>query len=291
VDGGPIRHDLVSQNGASWARQRKILNPSFATSALNNLVPLFNSTALTLMQKWEESADKDEVIDAKMGLSYFAVDVLGTAVLGKPFGAVTSEFTHSYQQYKICMGAYTNPLFQIFPQLEKIPFLPRNIKLKKAVAHMTDLPRSSVESRLEERKANGTEIYSEDWKPKDLLDFVLPPSESPNPGLSYKELLPNLWIFFLAGHDTTAISLAWTTRLLSTHPEVQAKAREEALRVLREAKERGLQEHQVIEESNIPFISAVIKESLRLYPPVHNVLTRNAAEDTVSLDHYLSPSL
>ena len=51
----------MSVEGEQWARQRKLLNPAFATSALNNLVPVFARNADTLLSDWEEKADGKQV--------------------------------------------------------------------------------------------------------------------------------------------------------------------------------------------------------------------------------------
>merc|ERR1712226_1187590 len=70
--------------------------------------------------------------------------------------------------------------------------------------------------------------------PVDLLDMILPHQAKNATSLTANDLLPNLWLFFLAGHDTTAISLAWTLHLLARYPEVQEKARQEALSLVGE---------------------------------------------------------
>jgi len=119
--------------------------------------------------------------------------------------------------------------------------------------------------------------------PTDLLDMILPHRAKSGTSLTADDLLPNLWLFFLAGHDTTAISLAWTLHLLARYPEVQEKARQEALRLVGES---GVPAAHHLSEAS--YISMVINESLRLYPPVHTIPTRYSCADT-ELDGYLIP--
>jgi cytochrome P450 len=83
------------------------------------------------------------------------------------------------------------------------------------------LLKGAVTDRLNQRKQL-TETEKENWQPCDLLDLLLPFGESENSseGLHPDELLPNLWVFFIAGHDTTATSLMWTIRF-SSHSFLQ----------------------------------------------------------------------
>jgi cytochrome P450 len=174
--------------------------------------------------------------------------------------------------------------------MEKLP-LRRNQRLQASVQHMRTVLQTAVDQRLERWREDvrvGRRPSFE--QPRDLLDMILPPPLGPADAdgptghtLEPPQLLPNLWLFFLAGHDTTAISLAWTLHLLSKYPEAQAKAREEAVRVLGRG---GTPTAEQLEQ--LPYISNVVNESLRLYPPVHNIPTRYAAEDT-TLDGHSIP--
>jgi len=183
----------------------------------------------------------------------------------------------TYDAYTTIMKATQEPLYMAFPSLEKLP-TKRNKNLRASVDHMLAFLKKAVDDRKADR-ANGVVRAR-----RDVMDMLMP-DENGEGGLPEDSLLPNLWIFFLAGHDTTAISLAWVLHALAEYPEVQQRARQEAEEVMREVGDRGM---TAADLDRLKYISAVIDESLRLHPPVYNLMTRQAAQET-ELDGYLLP--
>ena len=90
--------------------------------------------------------------------------------------------------------------------------------------------------------------------------------------MSDEQLHDEILTFFLAGHETAALSLTWATYLLATHPEIQERAAEEVFAVT-EGGELHAEHYPLLR-----FVTAVVKEALRLYPPVWS-LGREAAKD------------
>lgn len=280
-DKGNPQH-LVGVNGSKWTRMRKLMNPAFTKDALNLMLPKFVEETQSVRTLFDEKClDKDNKVDMRKVMSCFAMDILGSAVLGRKFHAVEGKFSETVSQYDLVMQASSDPLYTFLPMLEKLP-LARNRKLTEAVAYMKNFLSKCVDERIQEHK-NSPNSTS---RPRnDFLDFVLPDPTEKNPEmcLSAEELLPSLWVFFLAGHDTTGISLAWLFLTFAERQDLQDKAREEALRVV------GMSGNVEPEHlDHIPFISAVINENLRLNPPVYNVPTRVVEKDT-ELDGYLVP--
>jgi cytochrome P450 len=77
---------------------------------------------------------------------------------------------------------------------------------------------------------------------------------------------------FLAGHETTAVALAWTWYLLSSAPDVEARLHEELDRVLKGRRPT------VADLPSLPYVEQVVTESMRLYPPAW-IIGRRALED------------
>jgi cytochrome P450 len=88
-----------------------------------------------------------------------------------------------------------------------------------------------------------------------------------------EELIDQLGVFFLAGHETTASSLTWAFFILSQQPEVVARIRDEVERVVGDGP--VLLEHT----KRMPYIRNMFRETLRLYPPI-TFLPRVAGKDT-----------
>lgn len=291
---GAPQVSVVSANGQQWAKQRKILDPSFTTTAVENLVPLFSKEVDVFLDVIDKHAKANKELDVTSATSHFALDVLGSAVLGRPFGAQDGTFSQTYDSYKYIMSKLIDPAFMAFPILHQLP-LERKTKLTKAVDVMYNVLSGAIEQRLVERaQPGGMENY-----PRDLLDMVLA-NEGASEGLPASSglgvegldrdlLIPNLWIFFIAGHDTTAISLAWVMDAFARHPHIQTKAREEATRLFGADVKKNPKAVPTLDQiKGAEYLEAVIKEALRLHPPVHNLMTRVAVEDT-ELGGYFVP--
>lgn len=268
---------IVMTNGAQWQALRKPVDPTFEKQALRNLVPKFNEATDKLLGTWRGC----EQIDAKRDMSRYALDVLGSAMLGQGFGAIDGKFDDTYRHYQVVMAEMLNPLYLTFPVLERLPF-PRNLRFRKAVDHMYKVLEGAVDARIQQRREQMEAGTFRD-EPQDMLDMMLGSGLDPKGVLPDGCMVPALWIFFLAGHDTTAVSLAWTMHFLAKHPEVQEKARREAFDVL-----KGKTDPDADDLERVPYINAVISESLRLRPPVYNLISREAAVDT-ELDGYAIP--
>ena len=92
-------------------------------------------------------------------------------------------------------------------------------------------------------------------------------------GFTDEELVNQLMTFLAAGHETTASALTWTVYLLCKHPEVQARLRKEIF----SSNTNGT---SIPELDDLPFLAAVINETLRLFPPV-SLTVRDCVRDTV----------
>ena len=108
----------------------------------------------------------------------------------------------------------------------------------------------------------------------DLLDLLMA-GEDPKTkrSMTTEELRDNLLAFIVAGHETTALSLAWALYLVAFDQEVQDRARAEVAEVLTDGRPA-----QSVDVERLPFIRQIIDEALRLYPPAAMV-SRTAQEE------------
>ena len=111
----------------------------------------------------------------------------------------------------------------------------------------------------------------------DLLDLLLA-GEDPNSGrkMNPDELRDNLLTFIVAGHETTALTLAWSLYLCAFDPKVQDAAREEAQAAL------GPRAATADDLPALPLIRRIVDEALRLYPPAAFLARTARKADTLS---------
>jgi cytochrome P450 len=108
----------------------------------------------------------------------------------------------------------------------------------------------------------------------DLLGMLMAlRDEASGEALSAQEVYDQCMVSFQAGHETSATALLWWSWLLAAHPEAQARARAEVDAVL------AGRVPTADDAGALPFLSATLKEAMRLYPPVAGLLTRRLTRD------------
>ena len=155
------------------------------------------------------------------------------------------------------------------PALRHIP-VPAMIRVKRAVRELDEI----VDRIIRQRRAGGEDTG-------DLLSMLMAARDEDGSGMTDRPLRDEILTFLLAGHETTAVSLSWTWYLLSQHPEVEQKLREELTQVL------GGRAPRLEDLPRLPYTDKVVKESMRLYPPAWS-LARTVTKE-VELGGYRLP--
>jgi len=114
---------------------------------------------------------------------------------------------------------------------------------------------------------------------KTLLHLLVEAEELENNFISEEVIRGNIVLFFVAGHESTTSALVWAIYLLAKYPQIQEKAREEVDQYFRTT---GGKINFETHKSSLEFISNVIKETLRLYPPGAGLSGRRVQKDIVS---------
>ncbi|KAJ0444430.1 putative geraniol 8-hydroxylase [Helianthus annuus] len=136
-----------------------------------------------------------------------------------------------------------------------------------------------VNERLHARSTSSSYASSED-----LTDLLLNISKDQNSSVSLKDIRQLLYDLFLAGTDTTSNTLEWAMAELMHNPEKMLKARAEIKKVIGND-DRTFEESDI---SRVPYLRAVIKETLRLHPPVTFLVPHKAITD-VEIKGYMVP--
>jgi cytochrome P450 len=140
---------------------------------------------------------------------------------------------------------------------------PGNLRARQAVETL-----DSILSRvIDDRRKNPTQG-------NDFLSMLISATDSEGTHMSDEQLRSEVATMFVAGHETTALALTYTWYLLSTHPLVARRLREEVTKVL------GRRSATYDDLQSLPYTEAIIKESLRLLPPAW-AMGREAMQDVV----------
>ncbi|KAI8143289.1 cytochrome P450 [Fennellomyces sp. T-0311] len=267
-----IGPNIAFLNGDAWRHQRMIANPAFYRSMP---VDLFG----TLTVKMFEYMDSHEgSVDFRDMMERFTLDAIGKAGFGFDFHSLEDKNSEWVLIYNDIITAIQNPVFLLFPLLDtKFRFLfpgrqSKHERLTKFLSMISGVIQSKREVLKESKK-----LRIKDTE-KDLLTLLLEAGKEGGRSLTDEELLSNICVFFLAGHDTTANALSFAAYYLAVKPEIQKKAREEVIRVLGDDPKDILPTAEELKKMS--YINMIIKEVLRMKGPASTLVPRVAVEDT-----------
>ncbi|NPA91988.1 MAG: cytochrome P450 [Chloroflexi bacterium] len=256
-----LGENLVSAEGETWHRLRRLVQPAFSRRRLLNTVDTIAGTVEEFFPQWDTLADQRtptdvvhlmmEVTLAIIARIMFSVDIL-------------EEEERLLNAFNDAMHALNRIAWSPWPRLSSL-YVRSHPTFRKAKATLDEVVYRIIRSR----RASGAER-------SDLLDLLMK-AKDPETGeqLGDEELRNQALTVFLAGHETTALALSWTWYLLSTHPQVDREFRAEVQEVLGE---RPFTREDV---DRLTYTRMVIDEVLRLYPSVWVTARDAVAEDQI----------
>ncbi|KAI0713837.1 cytochrome P450 [Earliella scabrosa] len=285
---------LLSTAGATHKRQRKTLNPVFAAAHMRAITPLFYDVTSNLRQAIEARIREGaEAIDMIHWMGRTALELIGQGALGHSFDSLIED---SNDEYTEAVKAFIPSTIELEHMRVVLPFVdymgPKwfrrkllNIVPYKKLQRMKNIVDIMYERSTEIYRAKKAAIERGDetavhqvGEGKDVMSILLNANKMASEGdkLTDEEILAQMSTFILAGVDTTSNAMARILHLLSLHPEVQGKLRKEII----DAREQYGNDIPYDELSQLPYLDAVCRETLRLHTPV-NLSVRCATRDIV----------
>jgi cytochrome P450 len=250
---------ILTSEGAEWKWQRQAAAPMFRPQDLAGFVPTFVRVTQDLLERWR-AAPQGSIhrIDTDMTRSTF--DVISATLLPSANAPTFERSIGVFQR----SGGWN----QLYAAMSLPAWVPRPgfFASMRAISTL----RAAVARMIQERR--GMQERGEP-EPDDLLHRLMA-ARDPETGQSMDDehLIDNLLTFYLAGHETTAKALTWTLYLLARSPEWTAMLQEEIARVT----DGGAITADHVD--GLVRVRQVLKESMRLYPPVP-MMSRQAVAD------------
>ena len=251
-----LGNSVFLTNGEVWKRQRRIIDPAFEGGRLRETFPAMWDASEAAAGRLEEGISE---IEAQT--SHAAADVIFRTLFSIPIehelaASVFEEFrTYQRSQPILNLAAFV-PLPKWMPRLFRRD-------TRASAARIRDLIGQLVAARAEQIAA-GT-------APDDLATKIM---STPDPvtgdTFAPEEMIDQVAIFFLAGHETSASALAWALYLMALYPDWQNKVATEALAL-------DTCDFSVI--SKLSVTRDVFRETLRLYPPVPMMVRENTCPE------------
>ena len=261
---------LLTSEGDFWRRQRKLAQPAFHRERIAAYAQIMVDETRRHVSNWKAGETRDihhEMTQLTMPIALKTL--FGTELENLARVSHTLELAQNHFQKWI-------HIISMLPGWIPTPSLPG---LTRAVAELDSI----VYKLITDRRASGEDRG-------DLLSMLLraqvEEAEGENKSdigatMTDRQLRDEVLTLFLAGHDTTALTLTWTLYLLAQHPDVETKLRAELEAVL------SNRPATAADKPNLKYAEQVIQESMRLYPPAW-VVGRSALEDCTIGGHSVS---
>ena len=261
-----LGNSVFVTNGAVWKRQRRIIDPAFEGGRLRDTFPAMVAAGQGAVARLSPG-----VTEVEEEMSHAAADVIFRTLFSLPIehevaGAVFHEF-RAYQR--------SQPLLNLAAFLPLPSWVPRfhRRSTKRSAAVIRGLIARLCEMRAAEIRA-GT-------APDDLgTKIMTTPDPVTGDRFTTEEMIDQVAIFFLAGHETSASALSWALYLLALYPNLQDRVAAEAATLDETPDFASL--------ARLKFTRDVFRETLRLYPPVPMMVRQNTCPEEMR-DRKIAP--
>ncbi|WP_030863038.1 cytochrome P450 [Streptomyces sp. NRRL F-2747] len=235
---------LLTSQDEDYLRQRRLVQPLFTKRRVDGYAGAVAAETRAVVAGWEQAPGA--VVDVGEEMMRLALLAVARILFGTDVEATVDVVDRCFPvitEYVLRRGYSPANFPRSWPT-------PGN---KRAAAAMDELY-AACDAIIAARRAGGTAAG------EDLLSLLATASSTDDGEFDAAELRDQVLIFLLAGHETTATSLAFSLHLLARHPEQQARARAEISRVL------GDRTPQAADLDRLPYLTQVLKEAMRLYP-------------------------
>ncbi len=258
-----IGRGLLVSEGDLWRRQRKLIAPNLQPRHITTYGEMMVDETLShVEQHWQDGETRDIHRDMLEVTLRIVVQTLFDLDVEHQIEAVSDAVERAMHYFDQRTHSFWRLLPEWVPTSERAGY-------EEAVDELNQIIDDLIETRREGEAGD------------DLLWRLLQASDDAGNQMTDQQLRDEVITLFLAGHETTALSLTYALHLLAKHPERAARVRDEVDRVL-EGRRPGASDVE-----DLSYTEAVIDEAMRLYPPVW-AIGREAVED-VEIGGYVVP--
>ena len=255
-----IGYGLLTSTGSYWLQQRRLIQPAFHKEKINALLRIISGTIEEQVSKFET----DRYIPLYPQMNTLAFEIIAKSL----FNFSADKQTLERLQF-------------IIEKLQR--FIVKEIREphKKLFYHLSGKIKEHMKLVYESRAIINTIIENRrqsDEFQDDLLDMLLSSEYEDGTKMTNDQLIDEILILFVAGHETTANALTFTLHLLANHPKVLEKAESEV-------KNFSIDDLNFKSFAHLQYTKQCIEESMRLYPPAW-ITDRVALQDEQVGDFY-----
>src|SRR5271170_5395680 len=237
---------LLISEGDFWRRQRRLAQPAFHRARINEYAAAMVEIAQAHAREWRSGETRDMAHEMTSTTLDIAVRTLFGTTLPGEAEQVGRAMTF-LMRYSLGRARSPVTIPAAWPT-------PKNRRANREYEFLDSL----VYRIISERQAEGNSVHH-----TDLLALLMSAMDEDGSQMTPRQLRDETMTLFLAGHETTALTLSWTWYLLSQNPAAEVRLHEELRDVL------GGRTPDIADLGRLPYLLAVVNEVLRLYPPAY----------------------
>ncbi len=249
---------LLTSEGDFWRRQRRIAQPAFHRRKIAAFGEIMVHQTGEMLARWDDIAGQGNTVDVAAEMASLTLRIVGQTLLSTEVDTNAGEIGEAVTRLNHWADRAIDSLLPIgFPTLGTLRAWEASRRL------------DAVIDAIIRRRRDGEQR-------DDLLGMLMETRDADTgETMTNRQLRDEVMTIFLAGHETTATSLAWTFYLLSRHPDVERRLRAELDREL------AGRQPSADDLPRLGYLQQVVKESMRLYPPAWIIDRRCVADDVV----------
>ncbi|KAE8146488.1 cytochrome P450 [Aspergillus avenaceus] len=232
----------------NWEIAHRVLMPAFGPLSIQNMFDEMHDIATQLVMKWARQGSKQKIMVTD-DFTRLTLDTIALCAMGTRFNSFYTEEMHPFVEAMV--GFLQSAGFRARrPNLVNNLPTTENNKYWEDISYLRNLSKELIEAR-----------QNDPTDEKDLLNALLKGRDpKTGKGMTHDSIIDNMITFLIAGHETTSGLLSFAFYNMLKNPQAYQKAQEEVDRVL------GRRKITVDDLKNLPYLNAVMRETLRLTP-------------------------
>jgi len=246
-----VGDSLFVSSGETWKRQRRMVDPAFSQLRIGQAYAAMASAVTDAEQRFAAMAESGETFSLDAAMSHLTADVICRTMFSQSLASqIARDVFHDFAEFERSVASV-----DLFELIFKQAFSP--VRQPQRVLDACARIRAHIDRMLEPRLSGATDSTD------DIVGALIR-ARDPETGATFTraELIDQLGVFFLAGHETTASVLTWVFFILSQQPQIAARLRDEVRSLA------GDGEISFEQVKQLAYTRRVFREALRLYPPI-----------------------
>ena len=264
---------IFISNGKIWKRQRKMMEQAMTLSHIRSVFPLMQEAVVDMLKRLESHRDHQE-LNISREMAYITADIIFRTIFSKPLTQEESDtiFT-SFAEYQNQVARHSAFLYL------GIPSRWLHGPLKGPAQRIRQVIHDNVATRFHNIEAGNEDPYD------DILNGLLMARDDNGQPFDLEELIDQVAVIFLAGHETSATALSWAFYLIAKCEHLQTAMLEEIQQHKSTPEQLTINYEDIRKLKNT---SDVFRETLRLYPPVGGFM-KEATQPICMRDKQIKP--